>query len=110
MGNNYNNRQNYNNNNNKNNNQHKNLNFELEKLHINNGDIVIIRCLDNSIPNSNYMNIIKYLKQTKGVEQVILAPKEITIETVEEDELQHIIDQLIKIRDNKWKNKLHKGE
>lgn len=105
--NNYNNdkkRNNYNNNNN------NNLNFQLEKLHLNDGDIVIIKCLDNSIPNSEYKNLIRYIKQVKKVDNVILAPKEITLETVNEESLQEIIDKLIQLRDNKWKNKLHKGE
>lgn len=99
----------YNNyNNNKNN--RNNLKYQLEKLHINDGDIVIIKCLDNSIPNSEYRNLIKYIKQIKEVDNVILAPKEITLETINEESLQEIIDQLIQLRDNKWKNKLHKGE
>lgn len=103
-----NNRQNFNNDNrNKNLN---NLNVQLNKLHINKGDILLVRCLDDSVPNSKYMNLLKYLKQNENVGQVILAPKEIKIETIQEDDLQHIIDRLIEIRDNKWKNKLQKGE
>ena len=86
-----------------------NVNLKLDKLSLKEGDIVLIKCKDNSTSNSKYMNLIKYIQSSRNV-QVILVPEEIRIETIDEDNLQQIIDKLIEIRDNKWKKKLHKGE
>lgn len=87
-----------------------NINLKLDKLHLEEGDIVLVKCSDKSIPNSRYSSLLRYIQSSRNVERVLLVPEEITIETVDEENLQHIIDELIKIRDNKWKKKLHKGE
>lgn len=99
-----------NNNNNANRNGHKKLNFELEKLHINKDDVIIIKCKDESIPNQPLINMAKRIKQSCDVKDVIIAPEEVSIETIDENSLQEIIDKLIQIRNEKWRNKLHKGE
>lgn len=101
-------------NNHKRNNNYKNnysqIGFQLKKLDINDGDILLIECSNDRLPTSELKQISNYIKNRVDKDiNIIIAPKEVSIRTVEEDYLSSIIDKLTEIRDNKWNNKL-KGE
>lgn len=87
-----------------------NLDLKLSKLKVQEGDIILVTSYDETIPNSKYMKLLEYIQKNTKAGGVILAPKDIRIETVQEDSLQEIIDRLIEMRDNKWKSKLKKGD
>ena len=86
------------------------LEFEIEKLNIHDGDIIKLTCDSNNYSIKDFYKIMNKIKSLKNVE-VLLMPSDIKYETVDIENLQSIINSLIKLRNEHlkdWKDKYKK--
>lgn len=87
-----------------------NLEFAIDKLNIHDGDIVKLTCDTNNHSIKDFYKIMNRIKSYKDVE-ILLMPSDIKYETIDIENLQSIINSLIKLRNEHlkdWKDKYKK--
>lgn len=75
--------------------------FKISKLNVRDGDILMVQVNDNSIKLSELKRFIDLIPSRINKDiNIIVTPKDVELKTINEKELDNIIERLIDIKDS----------